>query len=247
VTGITGKTEILPGETANFVFNISAPSEKGSYEIGMKLAIQDFFEFTASEPLIWGIDITTKVVALTFDDGYGDIDAFIDVLNEEGVKGTFFMLGYVAQANPEEMKRIVEEGHLLASHSVDHADFRTLGADSILWELNTTRDIMKEATGYDVYPYFRYPYGAHNSGNDAVLKDAGWKYFQWTNGTGDWKFHENTSYGRDYVYKYATLNPPDQAVVLMHVISQSTLAALPDIIDWYRDNGYTFVTVDELE
>jgi len=245
-TGAIGKLEMKPGEIATFLFNISSPGEKGSYEMEMKLAIQDLFVFT-SESIIWDVDVAAKQVALTFDDGYGDIDAFIDVLNEEGVKGTFFILGCVAQNRPEEMKRIMEEGHLLASHSYNHPDFRTLSADSIRWQLNTTRDIIKEITGIDTYPYFRYPYGAYNSSTDAVLEQDGWQYFHWTNGTGDWKFHANTSYGRQHIYKYATLNPPDQAIVLMHVISRSTLAVLPDIIDWYRDRDYAFVTVDELE
>ena len=156
------------------------------------------------------------------------------------------MLGCVAQQNPDAMRRIVNEGHLLASHSYCHPDFRTLSADQIRWQLSETRKIMQEITGYDVFPYFRYPYGAMNEKTHAVLKEEGWKYFHWTQSTGDYKHHGNTSEGRKQIFYYSTLNPPEQSIVLMHIISKSSLAILPEIIKWYRDHGYVFVTVDEL-
>ncbi len=244
IGNIIAKLEVKPGEMASFMFEITSPSEKGEYSLGTKLAIEELFIFPDS--IVWDINVRDKIVALTFDDGYGEIGPFLDVLKEEDVKATFFMLGVVAQAKPDDMIRIVEEGHLLASHSYDHPDFRTLSEDSIKWQLDTTRDIMKGITGIDPYPYFRYPYGAHGDATDAVLAAEGWQYFHWTNGTGDYKFHEDSAHGREHVYYYATLNPPDKAVVLMHIISKSTLGTLPDIIDWYRDHDYAFVTVDEL-
>lgn len=244
IANIIAKLEVKPGEMASFIFEITSPAEKGEYEFGTKLAIEELFVFP--EPIIWDINVRDKVVALTFDDGYGEIGPFLDILKEEDVKATFFMLGVVAQAKPDDMKRIVEEGHQLANHSYDHPDFRTLSEDSMKWQLDTTRDIMKEITGIDPYPYFRYPYGAHGNSSDAVLASEGWQYFNWTNGTGDYKFHEDSAHGREHVYYFATLNPPDKAIVLMHIISKSTLGTLPDIIDWYRDHDYAFVTVDEL-
>ncbi len=232
------------GEFGNFSFDVVSPGSIGSHQLKLKLIAEDLYDF---EPEInFELIVTDHVVALTFDDGYGDAGEFVDVLNKEGVRGTFFMLGVVAQNQPDTMKRIVNEGHLLANHSYNHPDFRTLSSENILSQIESTRQIMLDITGYDVYPYFRYPYGAKTAHTDAVIEDAGWQWFHWTNGTGDFNYHENSAQGRQHVYYYATLNPPDKAIVLMHIISRSTLAVLPDIIKFYRDNGYAFVTVDEL-
>ena len=236
---------VQPGDKATFTFDITSSGEQGAYTIPFVLSIPGLFSLD-SNPINLGITVTNKMVALTFDDGYGDVDPFIEVLNENNVRATFFILGAVAENNPEEIKKIVDNGHLLASHGYNHPDFRTLSADEIRWQLSKTRAIYNDIIGFEVYPYFRYPYGAHSEKTDEIVEGEGWKYFQWTNGTGDYKCHENTSAGREQVYYYATLNPPEKAIVLMHVISKSTAAVLPDVINWYKQNGYAFVTVDQL-
>jgi peptidoglycan/xylan/chitin deacetylase (PgdA/CDA1 family) len=187
-----------------------------------------------------------KLVALTIDDGYGDIASFVDVLNQNRVKATFFMVGEIAKTNPEGLKKIVDEGHLLANHSYNHPQFTTLNKDEILWQLNEGRELFKEVTGYDTYPYFRYPYGSHSTTSDAVLGQEGWKYFYWTQNTWDWAYVEDTQEGRDYIYNKATTNVPKESIVLLHTMSNSSLAILPEIISWYKRNGYQFVTVDQL-
>jgi peptidoglycan/xylan/chitin deacetylase (PgdA/CDA1 family) len=145
------------------------------------------------------------------------------------------------------MKAIIESGHLLASHSYIHPNFNTLSTSEIRNQLNTTRDAIINSTGgYDPYPYFRYPGGDHSQRTDAVLAEDGWEFFHWTNGTGDFKYRANTSAGRSHILYYATAGAPDKAIVLLHTMSKSTLAVLPDIINWYRDRGYAFVTVDQL-
>jgi len=237
--------EAQPGETATFTFAVSPPSITGSYRLRLKLSIAGLFTLDR-DPLDVNIIAAGKVVALTIDDGYGEIEDFIEVLAANNVRATFFILGVVAQNNPEGMKKIVESGNLLANHSYIHPNFNTLSASEIRNQLNTTRQIMIDATGFDPYPYFRYPGGDHSQRTDAVLEEDGWKYFQWTNGTGDFKYRANTAAGRKHVLYYATANAPDKAIVLLHTMSQSAVAVLPDIINFYRDRGYAFVTVDEL-
>lgn len=244
IIGTMQEYEVNPGQTATFVFNMTSPDYITDHELGFKLSINNIFTFKF--PIILGINVLIKKVALTFDDGYGNIDAFIDLLNNENVRGTFFMLGCVAEKNPDAMRRIVNEGHMLANHSYCHPDFRTLSDDEIRWQLSHTREVMQNITGKDIYPYFRYPYGAMNARTNAVLKEEGWTFIHWTQSTGDYKRHENSAAGRQQVYYYSTLNPPNNSIVLMHIISKSSLAALPSIIKWYRDHDYSFVTVDQL-
>jgi len=236
--------EIEPGQIATFNFNMTAPAMIADYEFKFNLAIKDGYAF--KDPIVLGISVITKKVALTFDDGYGDIGAFLDILNVQNIRGTFFMLGDAAEKNPDGMRRIVNEGHLLANHSYGHPDFRTLNDDQIRWQLNQTREYMKNITGKDIYPYFRYPYGAMNDRTNTILHEEGWIYFNWTQDTLDWHYHENTDAGRKHIYYAAISNPPDTSIVLMHTMSKSTVAVLPDIIQWYRDHGYAFITVDQL-
>jgi len=238
--------KVAPGETATFTFTVSPLSITGSYRLRLRLSIAGLFTLDR-DPLDVNINAAGKVVALTIDDGYGEIEDFVKVLNENNVKATFFILGVVAQNDPEGMKAIIESGHLLASHSYIHPNFNTLSTSEIRNQLNSTRDAIIEATGgYDPYPYFRYPGGDHSQRTDAILQEDGWKFFHWTNGTGDFKYRANTSAGRRHILHYATANAPDKAIVLLHTMSNSTLAVLPDIINWYRDHGYAFVTVDQL-
>ncbi len=237
--------KVNPGEEGTFLVKTLTPSNIGSYEKQFVFKIKNLISFDSS-PVNFEMNITTKKVALTFDDGYGEIDPFIDTLDQNNVKATFFMLGCVAQNRPEQMKRIVTDGHMLANHSYNHPDFRTLPADQVLWQVEETRNIMKKITGVDVFPYFRYPYGAHNASTDSLVEGNGWKHIFWTQSTGDYQHHEDSAAGRHQTYYYATLNPPDTSIVLMHIISKSTLGALPDVIKWYRENNYAFITVDEL-
>lgn len=237
--------QVLPGEEGTFLVKTMTPSNIGSYEKQFIFKIKDLISFD-STPANFAMNITNKKVALTFDDGYGEIDPFIDTLNKYDVKATFFMLGVVAQHQPEQMRRIIADGHRLANHSYNHPDFRTLTHDEVVWQIEETRNIMKNITGVDVFPYFRYPYGAFNDYTNGIVEGNGWKWIHWTNGTGDYQHHQNTAVGRHQVYFYSTLNPPDTSIVLMHIISKSTLGTLPEIIQWYRENNYAFVTVDEL-
>lgn len=240
------ESKVAPGETATFTFSVSPPSITGSYRLRLRLSIAGLFTLNR-DPLDINIIAAGKVVALTIDDGYGDIEDFIEVLAENNVRATFFMLGVVAQNNPEGMRKIVESGNLLANHSYNHPNFNTLSASEIRNQLNSTREAIIEATGgFDPYPYFRYPGGDHSQRTDAILAEDGWKFFHWTNGTGDFKYRANTAAGRSHILHYATANAPDKAIVLLHTMSQSTVAVLPDIINFYRDRGYAFVTVDEL-
>ncbi len=188
-----------------------------------------------------------KFVAITIDDGWGgNIQGFLDVLKENRVKATFFMQGNEAEKQPELMKKIVEEGHLLANHSYDHPEFTTLTKDEILWELEEGRKAILEASGYDPYPYFRYPYGSNSTLSNQILAEQGWKSFYWTQNTWDWAFEEDTPEGREYIYQTAIQNAPQESIVLLHTHGGSSVGTLPDIIKWYRENGYSFVTVNQL-
>ena len=117
-------------------------------------------------------DKDSKKVALTFDDGPDSnfTPQVLDILNNYGVKGTFFILGSAANKNRDILKRIDEEGHEIGGHSWSHSNLSKSSESKIRDELRSTKNIIKEVVG-EPLPIMRLPYGAFNkstlSGNSS--------------------------------------------------------------------------------
>lgn len=188
-----------------------------------------------------------KKIALTFDDGMGDILSLLRVLKKHKVIGTFFLLGKIIEDKPEDILKLAQEGNLIANHSYNHPNFTKLNTDQIRWQVNTTRQIIKDTIKVDTYPYFRYPYGLSSDLSKEILEEDGWKSCLWTNNTEDYKFRRNSIRSRKHIFNQAVKNPLDQTVILMHTYRQSTQRILPNIINWYKTNKYIFVDVSELD
>ena len=93
---------------------------------------------------------TGKLIAITFDDGPGAYTAaLLDELAARDVKATFFVSGYRAKGYPETLKRIVAEGHQLASHTQNHENLNTLSSSKIASEISQTQALITAAGGDD--------------------------------------------------------------------------------------------------
>jgi peptidoglycan/xylan/chitin deacetylase (PgdA/CDA1 family) len=197
------------------------------------------------------------VVALTFDVTFdrGDGPLILDILRERGVRATFAITGVWARENPDLMQRIVNEGHHLMNHTWDHPSLTgeftgslnfepraPLSRDEIIRQLQRTEDLVREQVGVDMRPYVRPPYGDYNDETLAALADAGYTYnIMWTVDTLGW-------YARPVseVIDRALDAAQPGANILMHVGHGATDgAALPSIIDGFRNMGYDFATVED--
>jgi peptidoglycan/xylan/chitin deacetylase (PgdA/CDA1 family) len=188
--------------------------------------------FTTSEPM----------VALTFDAGSdrGFATQILDTLKANGIHASFGMTGLWAQQNPDLVKRMVSEGHVLINHSWDHPDFTTISSAERISQLQRTDDLIRSLTGTTTVPFFRPPFGAYNQ---SVLDDvaaSGYQYsIMWTVDTLGWN-GASVSEIRQRVVAGAT---PGE-IVLMHVGEASQdAAALQGVIDDLRSRGYRFGTV----
>lgn len=184
-------------------------------------------------------------VALTFDDGpdVRNTPLILDLLKDEQVPATFFVVGTQVERYPEMLVRIFEEGHLIANHSRTHADFAELTNEEILkLELEPTSQAVQQLTGY--YPLtMRPPYGSLRPDSVQFLKDQGWKIVRWSLDTFDWDSRRNST--EEILARIEELHHPG-AIILMHCNGPATIKALPGVISTLRELGYQFVTVRDL-
>jgi peptidoglycan-N-acetylmuramic acid deacetylase len=191
-------------------------------------------------------DITSKVLYLTFDEGYenGFTPAILDILKEKNVPAAFFMTKPFITGNPELCKRMVEEGHIAANHTVSHKPSHTLTDDEFRYELEETARAFKESTGYDMGMYFRPPEGVYSARVLSLAKEMGYKTVFWSFAYEDW--NRDKQPGKQAAFDQITQYYHNGCVILLHAVSESNTQALGDAIDYLRGQGYEFKSLNEL-
>jgi peptidoglycan/xylan/chitin deacetylase (PgdA/CDA1 family) len=193
-----------------------------------------------------------RVVALTFDAGANaaGLPSILQSLAAAGVRGTFFLTGSWAAANPGGVAAIVAGGHRVGNHSMTHPAFTGLPDAGIADQVRSAERAIR-AAGADPRPLFRFPFGDRDARTVATVNNLGYLPVRWSVDTLGWK---GTSGGvtaqlvADRVL--AALQPGE--IVLMHIGSNpddgTTLdaAALPRLISRIRQAGYGFTTLDAL-
>ena len=192
-------------------------------------------------------------IYLTFDDGprMGTTNVILDILKEENVKATFF----VTMKGPDELiKREYDEGHTVALHSASH-DYSYIysSVDNYFNDLKIVHDRVLNITGYDSR-IIRFPGGSSNTisrryqnGIMSYLTkevlNRSYRYFDWNISSGD---AGETTDSHEVVKNVTTKLSHDKVnVILMHDIKSYTRDALKEIIEYGKNNGYTFDKLDE--
>ncbi|WP_214876213.1 LysM peptidoglycan-binding domain-containing protein [Exiguobacterium sp. CH10] len=200
----------------------------------------------AASKFITSVNTTSKVVALTFDDGAdgANTNKILDILAKNNVKATFFLTGSGANNHPQYIKNIAAKGHQLGNHSYTHPDFTKLTATQMKSELDRTEALIKSLTGKTTKPIFRAPFGAVNSTVLNGVGAAGYGYtIQWNIDTIDWK-----GLTASQINTKVQTNIKPGSIVLMHTGAGApgTPLALPTMISQLKAKGYQFVTVSQL-
>lgn len=184
-----------------------------------------------------------KIAYLTFDDGpYQLTYQVLDILKENNVPATFFVLGKDAE---DRYKRIVNEGHTLANHTMYHNIGKGLykSTDSFMSQVNQLEDYLYNITGYRT-SLVRFP-GGSGTASAYTLKDSieeqlhnkGYKYVDWTCETGDGS-DKRLQQKSEWQWYKDTCKDQKIMVLLMHDYHQGTVKILPDIIKDLKDQGY---------
>jgi len=193
-----------------------------------------------------------KVIALTIDDGPWPetTEAVLDVLKENDVKATFFVLGFRVAENQALVKRAHDEGNQIATHTWDHADGSGQGVSLDLMPADEQRDevtkgyqSIKDATGEEPSAVFRAPGGNYTEKTFEILSDLVKAEIGWTIDTEDWR-----QPGKDAIVDQMKGAKPG-SVILCHDGGgdrKQTVEALKEAIPYLKEKGFRFVTIDEL-
>ena len=190
-------------------------------------------------PPTGGVDCSVQsCIALTFDDGpSGPTVELLDLLRDRGVHVTFFVVGVNASYQPATVARAAAEGHEIGNHTFDHRDLTMLSKELITDQITRTSDAIETATG-ERPTLLRPPYGA---ADDRVAATAGMPLIFWSIDPRDWADHDP---------ELVTQRVLDEAgrgdIVLLHDIHETSVEAVPAILDGLAERGLVPVTVTEL-
>lgn len=180
-----------------------------------------------------------KQIAITFDDGPHEIytPKLLDGLAERKVHATFFVTGQNAEAYPELVKRMDEEGHLIGNHTYHHIQLTNCNGEQFYEELKKTNEVIKQITGKDT-EYVRPPFGSWNKRYEQQLNMFP---VLWTIDPMDWCSNDT-----ECIVRHVLKKAEDNAIILLHDEYSTSVSAALQIIDQLQKQGYQFVTVEEI-
>lgn len=187
-------------------------------------------------------------IALTFDDGPSTVNTakILDVLEVNGAKATFFVIGRNAAENAPLLRRAVALGCEIGNHTFDHAKLTDLSDEKIRQQLQKTDDVISDAIGKRP-KLVRAPCGRCSSGVRCAIDRP---IILWCVDPRDWTYgfsrDNNTEANRQSVIRAATQNVQDGDIILLHDIYAFTAECCETIVPTLREMGFELVTVSEL-
>ncbi|MDY6077470.1 polysaccharide deacetylase family protein [Mobiluncus sp.] len=190
-----------------------------------------------------------KVIYLTFDDGPGPATShLLDILATKGVKATFFVTN--TMGHPDMIGRAYREGHSVGIHTYTHQYSQIYASDDAYWaDFDRMAHIIRDQTGQDTR-MMRFPGGSSNTVSrnyspgimsrlTRLMVVKGYTYFDWNVDSGDGTGHSTSA----SVFQRITAGVQGKSVsvVLCHDTHPTTVDAMPQVIDWAKQNGYTFL------
>lgn len=186
-----------------------------------------------------------KTIFLTFDEGYenGYTSVILDTLRKKDVKAAFFVTGAYVKSNPDLIKRMADEGHIIGNHTLNHP---------CLPEINDTKTLQQELRELDRLifgisgekcNYLRPPKGEYSERALAMTRDMGYTNVFWSQAYVDW----NDNVSSEEAFEKITGDIHPGCVLLLHAVSKGNADALGAVIEYARKEGYTFKNLDEYQ
>ena len=188
----------------------------------------------------------SKSVYLTFDLGYeaGYTTKILDTLKSNNVKACFFITAHYLNTQPDLVQRMIDEGHTLGNHTVNHKSLPELSDDEIKEEIQKLHTALFEKTGYEM-KYIRPPKGEYSERVLSICKKLGYTTVMWSLAYDDW---DEAKQGREEYGKNKVLdNIHPGAVVLLHATSKDNSNILDACIKEIKKMGYEFKSLDEFK
>lgn len=185
-------------------------------------------------------------VYLTFDNGYeaGYTEKILAVLKENQVPAAFFITGHYVNSQPELVKKMIEEGHTVGNHTVNHKSMPDISDEQIKTEMMDLHKSIYEKFGYEM-KYTRPPKGEYSERTIACTNSLGYKTVMWSFAYDDW---DENKQGREAYGKQKILdNVHNGAVLLLHGTSKDNSNILDECIKEIKKMGYEFRSLDQFQ
>lgn len=187
-----------------------------------------------------------KYVYLTFDEGYeaGYTPQILDVLKSNQVKAAFFITAHYLNSQAELVQRMIDEGHIVGNHTVNHKSMPEITDEEIEKEVMELHTAIYNKTGYEM-KYIRPPKGEFSQRTISITNKLGYKTVMWSLAYDDWD--ENKQGRESYAKSKIIDNVHNGAVILLHGNSKDNANVLGECIKQIKEMGYEFKSLDEFE
>lgn len=191
---------------------------------------------------IYNVDTPENKVAVTFNCAVGnsDIDSILTTLDKYNVRATFFLLGSWADDYTNEVQKIYDAGHEIGNHSYSHNDMPTMTYEKILLDIQKCNETVRNITGHSP-TLFRAPSGSYDNKTISAAESLGMMTIQWDVDTIDWK-----NISADEILKRVTAKVKNGSIIQLHTGTDHTAEALPQILEYLKNENLSAVTVSEL-
>ena len=188
-----------------------------------------------------------KVLYLTFDAGYenGYTAGILDTLKKHNVPAAFFLVGDYLERNPDLVRRMVEEGHIVGNHTASHPDMSKISQkEEFSKELQEVENLFREITGKELPKFYRPPQGVYSQKNLEHAQQLGYKTVFWSLAYADWDNQKQPT--RDYAFGKLMPRTHNGAVILLHATSKTNAEILDELLSQWKAMGYRFASIEEL-
>ena len=187
-----------------------------------------------------------KYIYLTFDEGYeaGYTPQILDTLKDNNVKATFFITAHYVNTKPELVQRMIEEGHIVGNHTVNHKSMPDLTEEQIRKEVMDLHQTIQEKFGYEM-KYIRPPKGEFSEKTLKYTNTLGYKTVMWSFAYEDW--NEDKQPEEQASKEKILKNVHNGEIMLLHGNSKTNTDILDSVIKETKNMGYEFKSLDEFE
>jgi peptidoglycan-N-acetylmuramic acid deacetylase len=192
-------------------------------------------------------DTSNKILYLTFDEGYeyGNTGKILDILKEYKVPAAFFVVKPYIDKEPELVKRMVAEGHIVGNHTVHHPSIAQIhDKEKFNSEFSGVESAYKDLVGQDMPKFFRPPMGKYSKKSLKMTKDLGYKTIFWSFAYKDWLVNDQPS--ESYAVEKICKGAHPGSIMLLHAVSNTNTKVLGTVLKTLQDEGYEFKSLNEL-
>ncbi len=192
-------------------------------------------------------DTDEKILYLTFDAGYenGNTPAILEALKKHQAPAVFFAVGNFIKDNPDLIKRMITEGHIVGNHTMTHPDMSQISSmESFQKELEGVEELYTSVTGEPMTKFYRPPRGVYSTENLSMAKELGYSTFFWSLAYVDWIQEQQPSKEEAFQKLIPRIHPG--AIVLLHNTSSTNAAILDELLTRWEEMGYQFHSIKEL-